>query len=122
MDPALHVSQKHYKMMELARKMAIEVPYHHKHGAVLVKGGAILAKGKNCYQNLQHAETAAIGKHWESELKGATLYICRLRRDQMWGNSRPCPKCMVAVRKAGISVIIYTTDDPNLPISIEKIK
>lgn len=39
------------------------------------------------------------------------LYIYRIRHDQKFGLSRPCPSCMAAIRDFGIRNIYYTTND-----------
>lgn len=39
------------------------------------------------------------------------LYIYRIRKDQPFGMSRPCPSCMAAIHDIGIKHIYYTTND-----------
>lgn len=39
------------------------------------------------------------------------LYIYRIRRDQPYGMSRPCPSCMMAIKDIGIKHIFYTSDN-----------
>lgn len=39
------------------------------------------------------------------------LYIYRIRKDQDYGMSRPCPSCMAAIKDMGIKHIYYTTND-----------
>ena len=39
------------------------------------------------------------------------LYIYRIRKDQPFGLSRPCPSCMEAIKDLYIKEIYYTTND-----------
>jgi len=48
------------------------------------------------------------------------LYIYRIRRDQPFGLSRPCPSCLAAIRDLGIRDIYYTTDIGYCHEKIEK--
>jgi deoxycytidylate deaminase len=93
----------------------------HKLGAVIVKGGNILATGYNQLRPSSilktptiHAEAAAIlqllkGKRL-ADLAGSTMYITRFTRGGAVGLAKPCAHCMALIRSVGISRIIYTTD------------
>ena len=48
------------------------------------------------------------------------LYIYRIRKDQPFGLSRPCPSCMAAIKDLGIKDIYYTTNDGYVYERIEK--
>ncbi len=115
------VSPKHSRFIEIAANMAKSVPFNHRHGAVVVSGGRILGKGFNDYIRNRHAEICAMGKSWASELKDATLYIVRLRKEQPYGLSRPCPECLKSIRAAGIKRIVFSTNDPSNPIVEERL-
>lgn len=94
--------------LEEARKAARrdEVPV----GAVLVRNGKVIAKGRNCRENkkdpLGHAEIVAIRKGarrlggWR--LVGCTLYV----------TLEPCPMCMGAIINARIPAVVYGARDP----------
>lgn len=112
-------SNKHFRFLRIAVKLAQTVPFVHKFGCVVVKGGRILSTGKNCYENHRHAEVCALSKR--DDLKGAVLYIARIRKEQPFGLSKPCPNCQVAIRVAGISQIVYTTNDSFNPIMCERL-
>lgn len=88
-----------------------------KHGAVIVLGGAIQSIGINkrtndpyFHPNLhwlsEHAEASAIRK--ASRTMGATIYIARVSNQGDLRMSRPCPRCMSALKDAGIKKIVYT--------------
>lgn len=90
-----------------------------RHGAIITLGGAPQAFGinkrtndpyfnKNSHWLSEHAEMAALRRC--KRTKGATLYIARINKTGEERMSRPCPKCMKLVIKAGIKKIVYTID------------
>lgn len=105
-------TSKHLRYIEMCAKIAHTVRYVQKFGVIIVKGGRILAKGKNNYETCRHAEINAIGKNWASNLKDSTIYIVRIRKEQPFGLAKPCPKCEEIIRECGIRDIVYTTNDP----------
>ena len=60
-----------------------------------------------------HAEISCINqiKHLDINFSKVKLYIYRIRKDQPFGLSRPCPSCMAAIKDLGIRDIYYTTND-----------
>jgi len=92
-----------------------------KHGAVIVKGGRVLATGMNKERNHPlivssehikthcsvHAEIDALKK--AGNVRGATMYIGRVNRRGQERNSRPCDKCYVSIINSGIKKIVYTS-------------
>jgi deoxycytidylate deaminase len=86
-----------------------------KHGAVLVKSGKILSEGSNKYTNTGkihgfgsiHAEESAL-RSIKKDAKGGTMYIAR---SASYGPamSKPCYRCQLVLRNAGIKRVIYTT-------------
>lgn len=79
-------------------------------GAVIVKDGAVIAKGYNLTETLQdpsaHAELAAIKsaavKLNTRRLTGCTLYV----------TLEPCPMCAGAIVLARIDRLVYGAADP----------
>jgi len=110
---------RHLKFLKMAAKQALKVPYNQRLGAVVVSGGRLLSRGFNDYTRNMHAECSALIKLWPSNCKGATLYVARLRKEQDWGMSRPCPECQKKIRELGIKEVIFTTNDVNQPFAIE---
>ncbi|ANU53456.1 nucleoside deaminase [Acutalibacter muris] len=96
------------RALELAREagLAGEVPV----GAVIVRGGSIIAQGRNRREEqksaLAHAEIEALAgacKALESwRLEGCQLYV----------TLEPCPMCAGAVENARIERVIYAADSP----------
>jgi len=94
-----------------------------KHGAVIVRGGSVLATGMNKDRNHPtivssehikihcsvHAEIDALKK--VDDPRGATIYVARVNRRGQERNSRPCPSCYSAIKNSGIKKIIYTEED-----------
>lgn len=60
-----------------------------------------------------HAEISCINsiRNLDVNFSKVKLYIYRIRKDQDYGISRPCPSCMAAIKDLGIKNIYYTTND-----------
>jgi len=94
--------------LELAREAADEgeVPV----GAVVVKDGEVIGRGRNARERLQdplaHAEMAAIAEAARAigfwRLEGTALYV----------TLEPCPMCAGAIVNARIPLVVYGCDDP----------
>jgi len=109
--------------MRMAAKAAMQSKFEqHRVGAVIVKGGNILATGFNSRQPssvlgtpTRHAEGAAIltmlKEHRQHDLVGSSLYVTRFTRGGRIGLSRPCPACMGLIQAVGIRSVTYTTDE-----------
>lgn len=130
----LHKSD--YKYFTKARQVATISDYTNIHvGCVAVYQGNIIGIGCNCnkthpsqkYYNRYrsqkchrtdellpklHAEISCLNsiKNLDIHFNKVKLYIYRIRRDQPFGLSRPCPSCMAAIRDLGIKDIYYTTN------------
>lgn len=88
----------------LATTIAENAQYHYQLGAVIVKGGKILSTGFNNMKG--HAEWHAIRK--ANKTSGADIFVSRATATGV-GMSKPCKKCMLTIRQAGIRRIYYTT-------------
>jgi len=86
-------------------------------GCVIVKNGKIISRGYHRQYGDLHAEAEAIRNCSES-LKGTTAYVtlepCSHRGKQ--------PPCCEALISAGISQVIYASEDPNPMVSGRGIK
>jgi len=94
-----------------------------RHGAVIVKSGRVMSTGVNKFRNSikiiephnikshcsVHAEVDALSR--VSDATGATIYVARVNRQNQERMSRPCNSCYLAIVKAGINKIVYTTGD-----------
>lgn len=100
-----------------------------KIGAVIVRGGKVVGKGFNTtkshplqlYYNQKagrlapksscHAELAAIINAGRNDLSGATIYVARFDRVGQLANCRPCRACQLALDRAGIKDVKFTTEE-----------
>lgn len=106
----------------MAAKQALKSEFaQHRLGAVIVKGGRILATGFNSrrpssllHTETLHAEAAAILKLLKEkrleDLAGSDLYVTRFTKGGAIGMARPCSECMALIESVGIKRIHYTTD------------
>jgi len=130
-----------YKFMEFVRRLAIDnkgVNNRFKLAAALVIKRDVISIGTNQLRThpLQkqygknekaiflHAEICAIVNslnHIEKdELKKATLYVYRVKKEQPFssdwcdGEARPCVGCQSAISAFGIPRVIYSTNKNNV--------
>ena len=122
-----------YRYFKKARQIANISDYKKQHvGCVAVYQGQVIGLGCNTnkthpiqkfYNKYRiksdnmlpklHAEISCINqiKHLDINFSKVKLYIYRIRKDQPFGLSRPCPSCMAAIKDLGIRDIYYTTND-----------
>ena len=69
-----------------------------------------------------HAEINCINsiRNFDINFSKMKLYIYRIRNDQPFGLSRPCPSCMAAIKDLDIKDIYYSTNDGYAHERIEK--
>lgn len=94
-----------------------------KHGAVIVRGGSVLACGVNKARNhpsllesaesirlnaSTHAEADALRKLRYEVQPGATIYVARVNKYSLARMSRPCDMCMKDLLRYGIKEVVYT--------------
>jgi len=107
----------------IANKQALKSTFkQHRVGAVLVKGGNILATGFNTKQPskvlgtpTRHAEASAILKLLKEgrqhELVDSILFVSRYTAGGRLGLARPCDSCMGLIQAVGIKTVSYTTNE-----------
>lgn len=107
---------RHQRFLELAARNAAQSECAYKHGAVIVRGGAVLASSPNRHRNPPsisylgasvHAEAAVLRR---TQAAGATLYVARLAPSGP-ALSRPCPRCWTAISLSGVKSVVYTLTD-----------
>lgn len=93
-----------------------------RHGAMIVRGGAVMAIGVNKNKNNPtfvgeatknwsvHAEVAAIRACKGADLSNATIYVARINKKNAPLMSKPCANCEKAIKDAGIKKVVYTID------------
>ncbi len=77
-------------------------------GAVLVKGGRVLARGFHAKAGTPHAEVVAL-RAAGARARGAVLYST-LEPCDHWGRTPPCTQ---AILEAGVARVVYASSDPN---------
>ena len=117
--------KKHIKFIENAIKKAYQSPMYHKHGAVIVHRGKIIASGYNylmpnkTYDYSIHAEVAAIKNFLKNNkntsiLEECDLYVVRIGKKSMGfptKMSKPCKNCSKSINKYGLRSVYWTTDE-----------
>ena len=124
-DPKL--SKKKRRYIELAARIAQQTEFkEYKHGAILVRAGAVIntSCNKNKYKAWAnqfrkkqrghatvHAEIGAILGLDRSVTEGATIYVVRVGKCGDLKNSKPCPMCEAAMQYVGIKKVVYSSED-----------
>lgn len=88
------------------------------HGSVVESGGRIISTGKNASEIKHpkmneystHAECSAIKKAGTHAV-GAKLYVVRLTAAGKLANSKPCVRCQVVIKAAGIKKVYYSISE-----------
>lgn len=108
------------QMMALARRLSLKSTYEkYKIGAVIARKGRVVGVGFNrhkthtlsphAYKYLHAEVDAALGVPVK-QLKGATIYVYREKKDGTPGLARPCSSCEGFLKKHGVKTVVYTTD------------
>ena len=126
-DPTQKVSNR-FLRMALRRILNSEYSDHiqHRHAAVVVKAGRVLATGRNRNKTHPdsitieegeripktiHAELDAISRvKNKDQLRGATIYVARLGRNGHPGMSCPCKMCQKLIDKYELKRAVFTTE------------
>lgn len=108
--------------LSLALKVAESSSCTQKHGAVIVRGGSVLAIGYNKWRQANvvypikknernnfsvHAEVDALSR--VKDAHGAIVYVARINKQGKEMFSRPCNECHKSLRKAGVKKVIFTS-------------
>ncbi|QGH76478.1 deoxycytidylate deaminase [Streptomyces phage Daubenski] len=115
------LSKRDRSFLSLAMSLSLKSNMKQAHGAVIVRGGRVLSLGWNTLKNdptnvsdehiarycSVHAERMAIARC--KKAAGATIYIAR-NKAGVPRHSKPCDACDRAIKMAGISRVVYTTD------------
>ncbi len=120
------LSKKQRNFIELASRIAQQTEFkEYKHGAVLVRAGAVIntSCNKNKYKAWAnrfrkkqrghatvHAEIGAVLGLDRSVTEGGTIYVVRVGRDGCLRNSKPCPMCEAVMQHVGIKRVIYSNE------------
>ena len=94
-----------------------------KHGAVLVRGGKVIAHGTNNHkkpgyladslygEKMWHSETDVLTKVRKERIDGAILYIAGLSKADNLLCSKPCKCCSKFIQKFNLKAVYYSDKD-----------
>lgn len=100
------------QIARIAHKQASKSDHNFRHGAVVMRGGKILATGYN-HHGL-HAEVVALQKLWPSERRGTKVISVRVGKSGRLTMGKPCPKCEAYMREYGVHTVVYSDNDSKL--------
>lgn len=118
----LGYSKREISMLTLAHAVALESASRQRVGAVVVKGGSVLAKATNRDHNdpaileqdkvRDHASTCAerraLSMLTPAAAKGSIVYVNRaMRGTGAFGCSKPCSRCVKAMETLGVKKCVY---------------
>jgi pyrimidine deaminase RibD-like protein len=105
------ISRRLASLAELAFREALKSRGKHRHGAVVLSGGRVLAKACNNYDNERHAEVRALKRVPHDALESVDqIIVVRAMKSRKYGLSKPCPDCQKAIKDANVKVVYYSTD------------
>lgn len=93
-----------------------------RHGAVVLVGKRVVARGHNHVRGAAsagvpsiHAEMDALWKLRDPPPSGQLrLVVVRLSKSGRLANSRPCAMCMNVLQRRGVHTVVYSTDQPEV--------
>ena len=105
------------KALEAAEALAALSRCRHKHGAVLIKRGSVIAAGTNQQREdprysafplaSMHAEENVLRQAgWRAH--GATLVVVRVNQRGDLMPSAPCKRCSGLIERSGIRRVVHT--------------
>jgi deoxycytidylate deaminase len=107
-------------MFELAKRLSYKSNSYHKLGCVIANRNRVVSVGFNNMNKTHpkantpwktlHAEMDALIGVDFTDVEGCTAYVYRELKSGRPAISKPCSACELALRKAGIAVVYYTTD------------
>jgi tRNA(Arg) A34 adenosine deaminase TadA len=97
------------KFIKLAIREARKARHkQHKFGAVLIRGGKIIASSHN--HSSIHCEHSVLDRAWKSGTENSVLLIVRVRKDGSFGLAWPCDVCLSRMAENGVKKVIYSTN------------
>ena len=109
------------RYLRIAEAKAVESNYGRwPMGAVLTRGGRVLATASNDLRNQAgmdgipfeecsiHAEIAVLKR--AKKVRGSTIYVARVLRTGRRGLAKPCKRCHKTLVAAGVRQAIWTID------------
>jgi tRNA(Arg) A34 adenosine deaminase TadA len=126
---SLLIGKRKKRFFDLATRVAQNAAQNgYRHGAILVRGNAVLnaSHNKNAYTRFgerfrrrdkgdatHHAELGCILGLDRSVTRGADVYVVRVGRSGNLLLSKPCDMCEAALRHVGVRRVYYSLNDGN---------
>lgn len=111
------ISNTDASFLAAACKYAMTSTYRFRIAALLVKSGRVLGGDVNVPKISPSTPPNRISTHAEIRVlnntkntKGATLYVARLRSQDITALARPCAWCMQEILDSEISRVVFTTN------------
>lgn len=112
------ISNNDISFLAATSKFALTSTYRFRMGALLVKSGRVLGGDVNLPKITPSTPPNRVSTHAEIRVlkntrnaRGATLYVARLRSKDIPALARPCSWCMQEIIDAGISRVVFTTNN-----------
>lgn len=112
------LSNNDVSFLSATAKIATTSQYRFRIAAMIVKSGRVLGADVNMPKISPSTPPNRVSTHAEvrvlkntRNVRGATLYVARLRSKDIPALARPCSWCMQEIIDAGISRVVFTTND-----------
>ena len=112
------LSNNDISFLSATAKIAITSQYRFRIAAMIVKSGRVLGADVNLPKITPLTPPNRVSTHAEirvikntRNLRGATLYVARLRSQDIPALARPCSLCIQEIINAGISRVVFTTNN-----------
>lgn len=111
------ISNTDISFLAATAKFALTSTYRFRMGALLVKSGRVLGGDVNVPKISPSTPPNRVSTHAEirvlkntRNVRGATLYVARLRSKDIPALAKPCSWCMQEILDSGISRVVFTTN------------
>lgn len=112
------ISNTDISFLSATAKIATTSQYRFRIAAMIVKSGRVLGADVNQPKITASTPPNRVSTHAEVRVikntrntHGATLYVARLRSEDIPALARPCGWCMQNILDAGINRVVFTTND-----------
>lgn len=111
------ISNTDMSFLAATAKIATTSQYRFRIAAMIVKSGRVLGADVNQRKITASTPPNRVSTHAEvrvikntRNVQGATLYVARLRSEDIPALARPCGWCMQEILQAGINRVVFTTN------------
>lgn len=123
------ITGRNKRYVDLAKRLALTSDQHHKHAAILVKGGSVISWSNNRNKFKQwaqkfrarhrgpatiHAEIGAVLGVSREKTNGSDLYVVRVNHKGNLCLSIPCNMCHEVLSHVGVKRVYYSVDNQTI--------